>query len=101
MCLPNHQAVVCNQVVNSIEGQRALLAESARLLILWQLLDVCLTAVMQAQDIMLGLLEYQAVSSDSRLAGSSLVAKQSRKAADTPSSPIQHVKPPQVFQPGP
>lgn len=52
---------------------------------------------MQVDDVLVGLLEYQEAVTITQAASKGLASRADLTAANTPASPIQRVKPPQLF----
>ncbi len=67
----------------------------------WQLVEASVQdhhiLTVQAGEVITGLLEYQEAVTMTRAASRGLAVKTEYTAANTPASPIQHVKPPQIF----
>ena len=58
----------------------------------------CVVACMQVGEVVVGLLEYQEAVSVTQAASKGLASKADYTAANTPATPIQQVKPPQIYE---
>lgn len=53
---------------------------------------------MQVGDVLVGLLEYQEAVTMTQAASQGLASRTDYNAANTPATPLQHVKPPQIYE---